>query len=160
MLLQTSPCPQPALVPMPHSLQCSVITSWGVGVCKWLLDPAGQGLVPHTPVLPSARCRPAPPSTCYKICLLFPALLVTPQASSSRRQDRPSCSPSLPPPAIPPSCGSPSDLVEVQIRECNFLLKSRKQPPILIKRKPKLLTTANQALHALALSTASLPLPS
>ena len=81
----------------------------------------------------------------------------------------PSCAPadhSVPPHpallfnAISPSCSSPSDLLEMQIRGCHFLLKSRKQPLILIKRKPKLLTTANKALHALALSTRSLPLPS
>lgn len=67
VLLRTILCPTPS-----SSLQCSIITSWGVGVCKWLLDPSGQGLVPYTPVLPSDRCRPAPQLVTKSAC--FPLL--------------------------------------------------------------------------------------
>lgn len=151
----------PEPTPVPGSLRCSVITSWEVGVYKWLLDPAGQGLAPHTLVLPSARRRPAPTpqlvikSTCFSLlCQLHPR-----PAGPADRTGPPAPPLSRPLPSLLP-VGSPSDLSEMQIRGCHFLLKSRKQPPILIKRKPKLLTTANKALHALALSTASLPLPS
>lgn len=60
-LCSCRPFHAPEPTPVPGSLQCSVITSWEVGVYKWLLGPAGQGLAPHTPVLPSAQRRPAPP---------------------------------------------------------------------------------------------------
>lgn len=68
--------------------------------------------------------------------------------------------PLFPTPCNPSFMWQPRDLLKMQIRGCHSLLKPLGQPPILNKMKAKILSTANRALHELALPTSSLTVPS
>lgn len=97
------PCVPQQPTPVPHSLQFFIIISWGQNmslqlVCKTL---QGGGLVTYISVLPSSQDGGAPKLVTKS--LLLSALLVTPQAGISCRDDRSSCSSPLPLPTIHPS---------------------------------------------------------
>lgn len=160
MLLQTIPCPRAHSGPWFSSMLCHYFVGGGslqvaVRSCRAGACPTHPG----SPLCPAQTCPPPPQLVIKSACFSLLCQLHPRPAGPADRTGPPAPPLSRPLPSLLP-VGSPSDLSEMQIRGCHFLLKSRKQPPILIKRKPKLLTTANKALHALALSTASLPLPS